>query len=365
MRLLALLAESGRAAPVHEIAARAGLDPREAASRLVALSASGLPLIVGVEFDPNGLRGALAAAGAWAGFPPSAPQPAAPAPAPQYGPGAYGTPTGSYPPPPGGAYGTPSGPYGTPSGPYGTPSGPYPAAPHTSGPHAAPGAPHGTPSGPYGVPSGPHPAQTGAYPPPAPGYPPQSGPPSGGFPAQAPPSQPAPAADPMATWGPPQSAAWARGDQPTVTTSPAAQGNGRTGKVGGALETEGLEGERLVIQLVEVVDPADFLFTAAGYRLQEGERSIVVHTELHNRGPVPFASLPDLYLLLLTEDGQQISKAPVALSSRPPHRIGVAPGETAGGHTVYVLPESLKVTQVRWSPHPDDPVRSLTWTIED
>lgn len=346
MRLLALLAESGRAAPVHEIAARAGVDPREAASRLVALSASGLPLIVGVEFDPNGLRGALAAAGAWAGFPPAAspPPPAAPPPSyapPVYGPGpAHGTPSGVYP-----AHGTPSGPYGTPSGPYGTP-----------------GGPHGTPSGPYGTPSGPYPAHqpgvpTGAYPPPPPVY----NPPSGGFPAQPP--FPATGADPMSTWGPPQSATWARGDQPTVTTAPAA--GSRTGVVGGALETEGQEGERLVIQLVEVVDPADFLFTAAGYRLQEGERSVVVHTELHNRGPVPFASLPDLYLVLVTEDGQQISKAPVALSSRPPHRIGVAPGETAGGHTVYVLPESLRLTHIRWSPHPGDDTHSLTWAIED
>ncbi|MGW0523107.1 AsnC family protein [Crossiella sp. NPDC003009] len=339
MRLLALLAESGRAAPVHEIAARAGVDPREAASRLVALSASGLPLIVGVEFDPNGLRGALAAAGAWAGFPPAAPPP----PPPSYGPPVYG---------PGPAHGTPSGVYpahGTPSGPYGTPSGP-----------------HGTPSGPYGTPSGPYPAHqpggpTGAYPPPPPVYNPPTGPPSGGFPAQPP--FPATGADPMSTWGPPQSAAWARGDQPTVTTAPAA--GSRTGVVGGSLETEGQEGERLVIQLVEVVDPADFLFTAAGYRLQEGERSVVVHTELHNRGPVPFASLPDLYLMLVTEDGQQISKAPVALSSRPPHRIGVAPGETAGGHTVYVLPESLRLTHIRWSPHPGDDKHSLTWAIED
>ena len=83
------------------------------------------------------------------------------------------------------------------------------------------------------------------------------------------------------------------------------------------------------------VDPADYLFTAAGYRLQEGERSVVVHTELTNRGQVPFQTLPDLYLVLVTPDGETISKAPVSLSSRPPHRIGVAPGETAGGHTVY------------------------------
>lgn len=59
-RLLAALAEHGRVA-VHELAARLGMDPREAAYRLVTLSGSGLPLLVGVECDPHGLRAALAA----------------------------------------------------------------------------------------------------------------------------------------------------------------------------------------------------------------------------------------------------------------------------------------------------------------
>ncbi|EWM16613.1 hypothetical protein KUTG_06917 [Kutzneria sp. 744] len=60
-RLLSLIAEMGRAA-VHDVAARLGMDPREAAARLVALSAQGMPLLVGVECDPNGIRAALAAA---------------------------------------------------------------------------------------------------------------------------------------------------------------------------------------------------------------------------------------------------------------------------------------------------------------
>ena len=76
-------------------------------------------------------------------------------------------------------------------------------------------------------------------------------------------------------------------------------------------------------------------------------------------------SLPDNYLELITADGSAIAKAPVALTSRPPHKIGVQPGETLGGHTVYVLPESTRVTAVRWSPRPEPDHRTLTWTIED
>ncbi|HEX2131302.1 MAG TPA: AsnC family protein [Actinophytocola sp.] len=332
-----MVAEMGRAA-VHEVAARLGMDPREVASRLVALSATGLPLLVGVECDPTRLRAALG--------------PAHPAP---YG---YPQPPQAYPAPP-------SGPVPMQYG-YGAPP------PGPSGPHQVPSGPHAMPSGPQQVPSGPHAVPSGPYQVSA--YPPRTGPPSAPFAAQSgPPSAPVPLAQPdvpMSTWGPPQTSTWARGDQPpqdmtqpTVRTERPDAGV-RQGKVGTVLQTEGLEGEQLSITLVEVVDPADYLFTAAGYRLQEGERSVVVHTELTNRGQVSFQSLPDLYLVLVTPDGETISKAPVSLSSRPPHRIGVPPGETAGGHTVYVVPENIEVTQVRWSPRPDEESRTLTWTVE-
>ena len=327
-RLLGVVAEMGRAA-VHEVAARLGMDPREVASRLVALSATGLPLLVGVECDSARLRAALGSM-----------QPAP-----------YGYPQQQAVPPP-------SGPVRMQYG-YSAPSvQQQPGPPGPSGPHHVPSGPHSVPSGPHQVPQ--------AYQ--------RTGPPSAPFPTQSGPSSspvPLPQAEgPMSTWGPPQTSTWARGDQPpqdvtqpTVRTERPGAGV-RQGKVGTMLLTEGLEGEQLAIQLVEVVDPADYLFTAAGYRLQEGERSVVVHTELTNRGKVAFQSLPDLYLVLVTPEGKTIPKAPVSLSSRPPHRIGVPPGETAGGHTVYVVPENTEVTQVRWSPRPDEESRTLTWTVE-
>ncbi|MBB4910312.1 AsnC family protein [Actinophytocola algeriensis] len=339
-RLLGVVAEMGRAA-VHEVAARVGMDPREVASRLVALSATGLPLLVGVECDPARL-GQVAAAAMAASSPP------------------YGV----------------QNPYGQqqqqqypPSGPMQTP---YPPPPQQPQPQPQPQM--GPPSGPHSVPQ---PMMPRTGPPSAP-FPAQTGPPSQPFPASVPQpvqqqqAQPLPQVEaPISMWGPPQTSTWARGDappqdvtQPTVRPD-RAEPDVRQGKVGSALQTEGLEGERLSITLVEVVDPADYLFTAAGYRLQEGERSVVVHTELTNRGAVAFQSLPDLYLVLVTPDGKTISKAPVSLSSRPPHRIGVPPGDTQGGHTVYVVPENTEVTSVRWSPRPDEESRSLTWTVEN
>jgi DNA-binding Lrp family transcriptional regulator len=311
IRLLSLVAESGRAA-VHDIAARIGMDPREVAARLTALSATGLPLIVGVECDPNGLRAAIAGAGPWLNY------------AAQGGSsGPHRTQTGPYP-----QQAPPMPPPGYPPPMPAAPSGPYPAPAVPSGPYPAPGGP----SGPHSVPAGP----------------PRQGPPG---------------ADPVSTWGPPQSSSWARGDQParaaTWTPPPAPQ----QGRVGETLRGDA-DGEQVTIQLVEVVDPADFLFTAAGYRLRPGERAVVVHTELTNRGSVPLGTLPDLYLVLVAKDGQTVGKAPVSLSSRPPHRMGLRPGETAGGHTVYVLPENTEITSVRWSSRPDDDQHALTWAVQ-
>lgn len=310
-RLLGVIAELGRAA-VHEVAARVGMDPREVAARLVMLSAAGLPLLVGVECDPHGLRTALARMN----------QP---------------------------AYGVPFSPYPAPGGYPAPPSGPLPAFPQNP------------PSGAQPVVEGPH----GPYPPSGP-LPAQSGPPS--YPVPTP-------SNPSSIWGPPQTSSWARGDRPpaegvtpmdsTQPTVRAERANSpRVGPVGATLHTEGLAGERLAIQLIEVVDPADYLFTAAGYRLQPGERSVVVHTEVTNRGSTPLQSLPDLCLVLVTSDGQTISKAPVSLSSRPPHRVGIAPGDTAGGHTVYVVAEPVEISSVRWSPRPDELSHALTWNIE-
>ncbi|MFC3448897.1 AsnC family protein [Amycolatopsis speibonae] len=326
IRLLAALADLGKAA-VHELAAKVGMDPREVAYRLVALSGSGLPLLVGVESDPNGLRAAIAGSPpSWAQQPQQAPQPQQP-PQPQRQPGQG------------------SGPYnvqGTPSGPYnvqGTPSGPYNV--------------HGTPSGRYpGPPSAPVRQ---------PMAPPQQRPPAPPQQQFAPPMAPA---DPvMSTWGVPQTASWARGDEQQPAPRPVPEG--KKGKTGDVMETQGLEGEQLTVQLLEVQDPADYLFSAAGYSLEAGERSVVVHTEITNRGNIPFVSLPDNYLELLSADGKPITKAPVSLTSRPPHKIGVRPGETLGGHTVYVLPDATRVVAVRWSPRPEPDERTLTWSIDD
>ena len=147
---------------MHEIASRLGMDVRDVAARLAVLSTTGLPMVVGVECDPVGIRNAVAAANAWT-----------------QASGGYQVPN-----PPSGGYQVPNPP---------------------SGGHQV----HGGPSGAH---SGGHPGQSqagGAQP-----FTPAGPPASLGQPQQARPAPaPGPQQAPQNTWGPPGSAAWARGDQ--------------------------------------------------------------------------------------------------------------------------------------------------------
>ncbi|MDP9640419.1 hypothetical protein J2S53_000364 [Actinopolyspora lacussalsi] len=323
VRLLSAVAETGRAA-VHELAAYLNMDVREVAARLATLSTTGLPLVVGVECDPNGIRNALASVGVQ----------------PQSQPG------GGYQTPPSGAG--------------------APPPPQHSGPHSGGYAVHGGMSGPQ-QPHGPYPPMA-PQPPRSPGQgppPPQQQPPQG--PQQPYPTTPAqqPPATPN-TWGPPGSAAWPRSEQDAAGgPTPRPPAVPRAGKVGSKLDTVGPNGEPVEVLLVEVVDPADFLFSAAGHTLEEGQRAIVVHIELTNRGTTVFDSPPDQHLLLVARDGSTVSRSSVALSSRPPHSSGVSPGETGGGHSVFVLPEETELRSVEWSPHADPGPHSLVWDISD
>ncbi|MGH3492208.1 MAG: AsnC family protein [Sciscionella sp.] len=152
---------------------------------------------------------------------------------------------------------------------------------------------------------------------------------------------------------------------PPATTAPASKpaNHIRVGEIGRQLHTTGIEGEAIAITVLEVVDPADALFQAAGFTLRAGERAVVVHTELRNDSPRPYPMLADLYLMLVTDAEEKIGKAPLALSSRPPHRIGIEPGATAGGHAVYVIGEDVTITSVRWYASPDSEQNTLTWSI--
>ncbi len=175
--------------------------------------------------------------------------------------------------------------------------------------------------------------------------------------------QPVPAAVPEAdavirTWGPPQTASWARGDTPAATPPP---GYPSTGPLGARLHGRGPAGQPVAVTLLELVDPADFLYSAAGYRLPPGARAVVVHAELANHGNVPLAAQADAFLVLVASDGTAFGKAPTVLASRPPHPVAAMPGSLADGHTVYLVPEHAVINAVRWSAGGGS--IALTWTV--
>lgn len=177
-------------------------------------------------------------------------------------------------------------------------------------------------------------------------------PPAGSMPVaeygRAPDYGPEPGWGPVPGFGPEQA--------PDAGTSRAAgnhaSGRRQMGGLGDSLDGTGPAGEPLTVRLVEVLDPADFLFTSAGYRLQPGQRCVAVHTEVTNRAAAPLELLPDEHLVLADSEGDTVPRTPVSLPSRPPHRTGLLPGETAGGHTVFVLPSRARLSAVRWTASP-------------
>jgi len=127
--------------------------------------------------------------------------------------------------------------------------------------------------------------------------------------------------------------------------------------------TVGLAGEQLWVTLLEVIDPADDVLTNAGYRLDAGERAVLVRTAMANHGPAPHEALPDHYLVLRTASGAILPKAPMGVGSHPAYRVGVAPGGQADGWTVFLIPSDTELVEVVWSVRPDLVDRTLTWRV--
>ena len=123
----------------------------------------------------------------------------------------------------------------------------------------------------------------------------------------------------------------------------------------------GLFGERLTVTVSAWLDPADTVLTGAGYRLDAGERAVLARTDLHNDGPIDYESLPDLYLELITAQGQHLAKASISAAGHPAHRVGVPAGSTSSGWTVFLVPADAQVAAIQWSVRPDLADRTVRW----
>lgn len=125
--------------------------------------------------------------------------------------------------------------------------------------------------------------------------------------------------------------------------------------------TTGLFNERLDVTLQQIIDPADVILTAVGYRLEPHERALLVQTAIGNPGPIDFESLPDLYLALRGSTGAVLAKAAMAVAGYPAHRVGVPAGTQSSGWTVFLVPGDTEVTEVLWSVRPDLVNRTISW----
>ncbi|MET3805015.1 hypothetical protein ABIB25_002015 [Nakamurella sp. UYEF19] len=182
-------------------------------------------------------------------------------------------------------------------------------------------------------------------------------------PAEPAPPQPAPS-EPAAAEPTPAAAAEVREFPPTPTESapPAASPTSRVMVSGQPTQSiVGLFGEHLDVSLMGIIDPADAILTSVGYRLEAGERALLVQTSIGNRGPIDYESLPDLYLVLVGSAGDILPKAAMAVGGYPAHRVGVAANSLVSGWTVFLVPAATEVTELRWSVRPDLANRTVTW----
>lgn len=196
-----------------------------------------------------------------------------------------------------------------------------------------------------------------------------------------------PDAGPAAVWGVPGTSDWVRPSEEPATGSQPAEPSAGPGepkddaeqakRVTAADPAEptrrvltsgqpvqpvvGLFGEQLDVGLQQILDPADDILTAVGYRIDAGERALLVQTSIGNRGPVAYESLGDLYLEVVDAGGAVLRKAAMAVAGYPAHTVGVPANTLMSGWTVFLVPAGTEVAQVRWSVRPDLSDRTVSW----
>lgn len=173
-----------------------------------------------------------------------------------------------------------------------------------------------------------------------------------------------------AVWGVPGTSDWVRpaavtpADHSSTQAAVPAQPTRRVLTSGQPVQpVVGLFGELLDVGLQQILDPADDILTAVGYRIDEDERALLVQTSVGNRGPAAYESPADLYLELVDENGTVLGKAAMAVAGYPAHAVGVPANTLASGWTVFLVPAATQVAQVRWSVRPDLDDRTVTWVF--
>ena len=130
-----------------------------------------------------------------------------------------------------------------------------------------------------------------------------------------------------------------------------------------AQSVTGPAGERLVVTILDMRDPGDEILTDAGYRMEPGQRAVLVHSSVANTGDAPYYPVGDLNLVLETDQQVLLGRANVAVASHPAFGVGVAPGHTADGWSVFLIPSETRLAGLKWCIRPDFPQTILSWPV--
>jgi hypothetical protein len=161
-------------------------------------------------------------------------------------------------------------------------------------------------------------------------------------------------------------AAEAASAAPTASAAPAGGTavEGTEGAVGDTLTHTTDEGEEMQYAVLEVVDPATDVVSAANYEVREGQRFVFVRARFTwVAGDYANAFIyPGINDAVVDDRGAEIPHVIAVVDECQPFEDEeLQPGQTIEGCFIYEVAEAAPLTAFRWYPVPG--AEPLSWTI--
>lgn len=131
----------------------------------------------------------------------------------------------------------------------------------------------------------------------------------------------------------------------------------------GAQSVAGPSGEQLRVAILQVVDPANELVTAAGIQVPLGHRAVLIHSTVANDGPAYYPATGDTNLVVETADRTLLGQSGMSLPDHRRFGNGLPPHEVADGWTLFFVPQIATLTGIKWCIRPQFPETIVGWPI--